>query len=159
MIVVSNTSPLHYLVLVNAVHVVPKLFGSITIPEPVLFEMSAPQAPVAVRNWINEPPEWLHMEPAPTGDPDLLPSLHTGERATILLADQLGADLVLLDERAGRAAAAARGLRIAGVLGVLNMAGQRNLVDIPDVVRKLRETSFHATDALFEWLLHQYLNR
>lgn len=64
----------------------------------------------------------------------LLPSLagagrlHPGEIAALSLAVQRGADVVLMDERAGCAAAAALGLRSAGVLGILVEGRHRGLI-------------------------------
>ena len=53
----------------------------------------------------------------------VLDRLHAGERAAILLAERLGADIVLLDEKAARTIAVGRGLRVSGLLGVLRGNG------------------------------------
>ena len=56
------------------------------------------------------------------------PVLHAGEVAALSLALELKADLVLMDETEGRAAAKTLGLRTLGVLGILIQARQRSLI-------------------------------
>lgn len=55
--------------------------------------------------------------------------LDRGEAEAIALAIESGADLLLMDERRGRAVARRLGARVVGVLGVLVEAKQRNLLD------------------------------
>ena len=49
MIVVSDTTPLNYLILIDSVHVLPMLFGSVYAPSAVLRELLHPKTPDAVR--------------------------------------------------------------------------------------------------------------
>jgi predicted nucleic acid-binding protein len=56
------------------------------------------------------------------------PALHAGEIAALALALELGADLVLMDEAEGRAAAASLKLPTLGLLGILVQARQRSLI-------------------------------
>jgi predicted nucleic acid-binding protein len=55
MIVVSDTSPLNYLVLTELQEVLPKLFDQILIPEGVHRELRDPRAPDAVRRFMASP--------------------------------------------------------------------------------------------------------
>jgi len=57
MIIVSNTSPINHLILIGNIHLLPELFGQITIPQTVYSELSAPEAPNLVRTWIGTPPD------------------------------------------------------------------------------------------------------
>lgn len=77
MIVVSNTSPLGYLVLIQSIDVLPELFGRVVVPETVAEELSHPKAPDGVRAWIADPPSWLDMV-SPTA-PDHAIELHPGD--------------------------------------------------------------------------------
>lgn len=100
MIVVSNTSPLNYLIQIGAVDILSQLFGTISIPGAVLKELSATASPGPVKRWIAQPPEWLKIIQIEPAIPDELKSLHIGEREAILLAEHLNANILLLDERA-----------------------------------------------------------
>jgi predicted nucleic acid-binding protein len=56
MIVVSDTSPLNYLVLIGADQVLPSLFGQVLTPPEVLVEMQHAKAPPQVSAWAQQPP-------------------------------------------------------------------------------------------------------
>ena len=68
----------------------------------------------------------------------------------------VNADLILLDERAAREVALTRGLQVTGLIGVLDEAATRDLVDIQDAVARLQETSFRTTPRLLRWLLDRH---
>lgn len=61
MIVVSDTSPINYLVLIQAIELLPKLFGKVVIPQAVLYELRQKRTPEAVKNWIDSRPNWLNQ--------------------------------------------------------------------------------------------------
>ncbi len=159
MIVVSNTSPLNYLVLIDAVDILDELFGAISIPYAVREELSDTDTPETVRKWIAQPPDWLQVVQIDSDGDKELEALHRGEREAILLAEKLDADLIILDERAARRIASQRGLRVTGTLGVLNEAGIRGLVDISEATDRLRQTTFRASPSLYKWLLDQSRQR
>ena len=72
MLVVSNTSPISYLVVIEQIDLLSRLFECIFIPEVVRDELSAPKAPPAVRQWIASPPSWLIVQTNPLqNEPDL----------------------------------------------------------------------------------------
>ncbi|MBI1790796.1 MAG: DUF3368 domain-containing protein [Acidobacteria bacterium] len=89
------------------------------------------------------------MRAAPPFDARLS-GLDAGEREAIALALDLPADLVLLDETKGRAAAAELGLIVSGTLGVIERAVPRGLLDLAAALGRLRETSFRASPKLLQ---------
>ena len=89
-VVVADTGPLNYLVQIDAVELLPKLFGRIIVPAAVRDELSHPRSPAAVRAWITAPSRWFEIRPnAETVDRVLSRSLDEGERTTIALASPL----------------------------------------------------------------------
>jgi uncharacterized protein len=66
--------------------------------------------------------------------------LDLGEAEAIALALEKRADLVLVDERLGRRAARALGLRVTGLLGVLAEAKRAGLIErVKPVIEDLQE--------------------
>jgi predicted nucleic acid-binding protein len=76
-LVVADTGPLHYLVLIGQIDLIPALFKSVYAPSDVQIELSRTEAPPEVRSWIAVPPAWLTIVPAlaTPEDPALLDSI------------------------------------------------------------------------------------
>jgi predicted nucleic acid-binding protein len=127
MIVVSDTSPINYLVLVELQDLLPELFDRILVPEAVHRELQSTRAPDPVKRFLAGAPDWLEVRQAPDIDPSLR-LLDSGEREVIALALSIGAEAVLLDEEKGRHAARERGLRLSGTLGVIRLAADQKLI-------------------------------
>ena len=151
-----NASSLCYLLLIDQVRLLPALFGEVVIPEAVSRELQDEGAPSAARSWMSNPPEWLGIRSVVLGPDAQLDRLHSGEREAILLAEQLKADLVVLDEKSARKVAAARGLILTGLVGILDEAARRGLIELSEVVERLRQTTFRASPRLLKWLLGRH---
>lgn len=160
MIVVSDTTPLNYLILIEATQVLPALFGRVYAPPAVMQELLDPRGPQAVRAWGGSPPGWLTVQAPTQVDETLSRGLHKGEVEAIALARELGADWVLIDERKASREAEKLGLRIAGTLGILEEAGARNLLDYEKGRDRLvNETSFYVTDDVLRESARRYQER
>lgn len=149
MIVVADTSPINYLILIGEIDTLPKMYGTVTIPPAVQDELLRVPAPATVRTWISRSPNWLEVR-APVNAPDaLLAKLDPGERDAIQLAGELGADQLIVDDREGRREAEKRGIAVMGTLGVLQEAATLRLLDLRLAVKRLQGTSFYlAPDVL-----------
>ena len=157
--VVADTGPLHYLILIGKIDVLPRLFGSIAVPDMVRAELDRPTTPASVRAWITAPPPWLSVVADPQADHDAtLVALDDGERAAIALAGAMHADLLLMDDRLGVATARLRGLAVTGTLGLLDRAARRGLVDLSAAFAALKATNFHARQELLDALLAAWKN-
>jgi predicted nucleic acid-binding protein len=55
-VVVSDTTPLHYLILVGRECILQKPYGKMFIPPAVLMELNHASAPVPISNWATHPP-------------------------------------------------------------------------------------------------------
>lgn len=80
-------------------------------------------------------------------------TLGQGEAEAIVLAQECRADLILLDEKLGRAAAEHLGLRVTGLIGVLIEAKRRGFVDDAAALAELiRSRGVWLADSLIELL-------
>jgi predicted nucleic acid-binding protein len=153
MVVVADTSPVNYLVLIDCMDVLRILYGRVVIPVEVFSELTAEGAPASVAAWIPDHPEWIEVRHAPQGTlPEVAASLDAGEAAAIRLALIERDSLLLIDESAGRRVADKLGVPNTGTLGVLVDAAAEGLVDLRSALEKLRRTNFRVSQSLIERL-------
>jgi predicted nucleic acid-binding protein len=152
-VVVSDTSPLNYLLLCEAIDVLPSLFQAVIIPPAVLSELKSPDAPQVVRDWAEALPSWVKVQSPTLNDSSL--QLHFGEYEAICLAMEIHPDFVLIDDRAARMAAKDRGLNVIGTIGLLDKAAENNLVNLPALFHRLEQTTFKIAPGLMESLLQR----
>ncbi len=156
-VVVADATPLHYLILIGAIQVLPSIFEKIHVPIEVRDELTCEATPPDVRTWMQQPPQWLEIVATPLIAPEdsSLQALDSGERAAIVLAESVGADLLLIDDRAGAQLAQSRGLAVTGTLGVMDMASRAELLDLRDAFLRLQKTNFRYPPSLLELLLQE----
>jgi predicted nucleic acid-binding protein len=159
MIVVADTSPLNYLILIGHIDLLPQIFGAVNVPPAVWHELNDPRAPLPVREWTARSPEWLVQAHVAFDPGDLPDDLERGEQEAIALAELLHADRLLVDESRARKAAMDRDIPVIGTLGVLNIAAAAGLIDLTEAFAKLRETTFYASSELFLRLLNEDARR
>lgn len=129
MIVVSNTSPITSLSAIGYLNLLHEIYGTIIIPFAVYKEMTSlgyivpGTIEVQTLSWIEKRTvqESLILK-------NLQQELHQGESETIALAISLNADRVIIDENPARKKAVSFGLNVIGVLGILLIAKQRDLI-------------------------------
>ena len=66
MIVICDTSPICYLLLIDQINLLQELYSTVIIPQAVVDELKAPESPPILQNWIALPPDWLHIQPVGT---------------------------------------------------------------------------------------------
>ena len=159
MIVIADTSPLHYLVLLEHAEVLQHLYGRVIIPKAVVRELQAEKTPPRVKQWIASPPSWLEVREI-TAPPDTaLAELDPGEREAIVLAEALRADALILDEKRGRREAERRKLRVIGTVRVLDDAADAGLIDLPAALDRLQAFGFYLDAKLMQFLLDRHSAR
>ena len=156
MIVVADTSPLNYLILLGHPDVLHKIYGRVLVPRAVLIEMQHPEAPSEVRTWASTPPPWLEERLVEQVEENLAAELGAGEREAITLALEVRADVLLIDERAGRKEAEERHIKVAGTLAVLLQASLRGYFELPEAMKQLREYGFRASRPVEALMLARY---
>ncbi|MBH8552874.1 DUF3368 domain-containing protein [Nostocaceae cyanobacterium CENA357] len=142
--VVSNTSPILNLAIVDQLDLLHQQFREILIPNAVLDELKTDEerpGSQAIREAIAS--GWIHIQKV-NNEPLaqlLRQTLDRGEAEAIALAIELNADWTLLDEREGRKVAKSLGLKVTGILGVLLRAKQADEIEslqpvIDDLINK-----------------------
>ena len=152
-VVVADTGPLQYLILIDAVEVLSKLFSVILISDVVQAELGHVRTPQKVRQWLAQRPIWLDVRAADPSSDLPFSQLGPGERSAIALAQKEHADLVLMDDRAGVAVARAEGLSVMGTLGTLDLAARHGLLNLVDAFAALQKTNFRCRKSLFDQIL------
>jgi len=155
MIVIADTSPLHYLILLKHAEVLQHLYGGVIIPEAVVRELQAQKTPVVVRQWITSPPAWLQIRQIRVPPDPALAELDPGEREAIALAETLRADALIIDEKMGRREAERRKLRVIGTVRVLDDAAEAGLIDLPTALSQLQAFGFYFDTRLSQFLLNR----
>ncbi len=147
-LVVSDTGPVNYLVLIGQIDLLPKLADRIVLPAAVHRELLNSQAPDAVRQWASVLPGWIEVQAA--SQSLSAKGLSSANCEAIALARELSATLLLMDDRLARRFAASVGVATMGTLGLLEVAARRDLISLAEAVQKLRSTSCFLAEELIE---------
>ena len=138
--VVSNTSPVLNLAIIDRLSLLRQQFEEIWIPSAVLEEMRVEEdlpGSQAVRDAMEA--GWLRVEEVK--DRPLVQvlqrDLDKGEAEAVALALQMKAEWTLLDEREGRRVAKSLGLKVTGVLGILLRTWRKG--ELPSLRRAMEE--------------------
>lgn len=154
--VVSNTSPLPNLALIERLDLLEAQFETVTITEQVWAELVAGEEGVAALRTLRS---WGFLDVQSLDDDDLFVELarelDAGEAAAITYAIEHDADLVLLDEREGRKATRRHGLAVTGAIGVLLRGAEEGDVDLQTELDRLREAGFWISDDLYAEVLER----
>jgi len=154
MIVVSDTSPIRALHFLAQIKLLDQLFGTVVVPPIVADELARPRPPFSPVDVSTFP----NFEIRTPHDQQLVQkyveTIDTGEAQAIVLAIELKATL-LIDEVAGRTAAAAAGVPYMGVLGVLSLAKHQRLIsEVRPLLDRLRlELRFRIAQKLYDQFL------
>jgi len=151
MVVVSDATPLHYLILIDEIDLLRKLYGAIVIPNAVVGELSRPQTPTKVREWMSALPRWVKVV-LPRSFDLPFPDLGLGEREAISIAQTSAASILLTDDRGARESAATLGIQTVPTIRVLSTASDLGLVDFTDALRRLQLTNFRISREVIESL-------
>jgi len=154
MIIVSDTSPLNGLAIVGYLPLLEQIYGRVLIPPAVADELARggkddPRITTVLSvDWIEvrQPTDRQRIESL-----RIERNLDRGESEAIVLALEVGAEELLIDERLGRKEAIRLGLSITGLLGILLVAKRRGLVSTirPIMDDLIRQANFRVGDRLY----------
>lgn len=157
MLVVSNTTPVISLLKINMLELMETMFSRIIIPQAVYNELIAHHSLhdeadkiikckfIKIERVENEFAVKLLQKQL---------NLGLGESESILLADTLKANLLIIDERKGRNIAKDMGLQITGTLGILLEAkNQKYIGKIEPLLNQLMESNIRIGEKLYDEIL------
>jgi uncharacterized protein len=146
-VVVSDTSPIHCLHDLRLLEILPQLFGTVLVPPAVARELKAPAPGIAPVDPVLIPSLRVRAPEDATVVQQLMKRLHAGEAEALALAVEVKPDVVLIDEKTGRAVAKELGLVPLGVLGTLVNAKRAGLISqvAPMMMRLKRELDFRVS--------------
>ncbi|MDH5019711.1 DUF3368 domain-containing protein [Halobacterium rubrum] len=155
-LVVSDTSPLLNLALIDRLDLLEAQFSEITVPQQVWGELTDGEDGLEALRGLRDD-GFLHLVEVERSDlfVELFHELDLGETAAICYAVKADADLVLLDERDGRRVARRHDLNVTGVIGVLLRGAKTGAVDLEHELDALRDAGFWISDGLYSKVLSE----
>ena len=129
MIVVCDSSPIINLAIIGELHLIPAIFKKVIIPTAVYNEIVITGSGLPGSSEIQNA-DWIEVKSYTDNVlmTQLRKSLHLGEAAAITISLENQAELLLIDENAGRTVAIAYGLTVLGTLGILLRAKSIGLI-------------------------------
>lgn len=148
--VVVNSTPVIALLSIGRLDILEAVYGIIFIPEAVYRETTAKDAKCLDSfGWINVKPITNH-----TAKEMFAGALHDGEVETMILAKEMDADLVIMDDGLARRHAKYLGLAITGTVGVLLRAKSAGYVDeIAPILKSLIQNEFYLSEEVYREVL------
>ena len=138
--IIVNSTPLIALAKANKLEILKGMYEHIIIPEAVYREVAEKDDVAAQR--IEAAREWIEVRKVDSNlDRRMYKAkLHDGEVEVMLLAQEIGADAVVIDDGAARKTAEYLGLPLTGTLGVMIKAKQRGLLEaVMPVIQQMEQ--------------------
>lgn len=149
--IIVNSTPLIALAKANKLEILKEMYEHIIIPEAVYKEVTEKDDVAAQR--IEAAREWIEVRKVDSNlDRRMYKAkLHDGEVEVMLLAQEIGADAVIIDDGAARRTAEYLGLPLTGTLGVMIKAKQRGLLEaVMPVVQQMEQNGIFFSRELKE---------
>jgi len=155
MIVISDTTPIISLLKIGRLELLEMLFTNVKIPQAVYNELTNN---VSFGREAGQIKECSYIEIVTVKDLKSInifrraTGLDAGESEAIVLAEEIGADLLLMDERKGRRIAKQMGLTITGTIGILLSAFQENILSDDAVIEcmdTLKASGIRVSNSLY----------
>jgi len=153
---VTNTTPIITLLKIGHLDLLEKLYPNLAAPEAVWREIDQG---LSKEHYVDlQKAGWINIIPVQNtaSVSYLLTDLDAGEAEVIVLAQELSASLVIIDEKLGRRYAAMRNLNVTGTLGILLKAKKNGLLlNIRPILEKMQEESIWLSEAMIRLVLEK----
>lgn len=154
MIIVTNSTPLISLSKIRKINLLQQLFGKVFVPFAVYNEVSIQGQGKA--GW--DLPDYIEMRQVENkmASEFLQAQLDYGESEAIVLAKEMNADLLVLDEKKARSIAKLNGITVIGTIGVLQKAkDEGNINSIKDCLDRMIQSGIWIDEKLYRFVLEQ----
>ena len=153
--VVSNTTPLISLLKLGRLDVLMELYQEILIPTAVFEEIEVGKNKSFYRNLSNI--DWINIIKIENEDARrYFLDLDKGEAEAIILATEIGADLIIMDEKLGRFHAKHADLKVTGTVGVLIKAKREGIInELKPLLFELRAKDVWISEKFIDEILSQ----
>lgn len=132
------------------------MYDEIFIPAAVYREITAIEDSASAQ--VQSAGKWIHVQQIRDDYEKKMyrARLHDGEVEVMILAQELSADLVVIDDNAAKRTAKYLGLIVTGTLGVLLKAKQQGIVDkVHPLVSEMKRNGFYISSTLESIVLEQ----
>src|SRR3990172_13183463 len=156
MIVVSDTTPLIGLASIGRLELLFELFGEVYIPQAVYDETVTFGREEGIAKQAVASADWIHVVEVKNklAVDILLDEMDLGEVETIILAEEINADWVLMDEKKGRRKLTQLNIPKIGTIGILLKARQLGLIPtLKSEIEKLQNCSFAVSQSVVSEVL------
>ena len=155
--IVVNTTPLISLCYLERLDLLKLLYGNISIAQAVYDEITA--KPDSIANvQINAAQKWINVVKIKNEMAKVFykSQLHDGEVETMILAKELNADLLIIDDKNAKKHAKYLGLNVTGTLGVLLKAKELGYItSIRPLIDKLLTKNIYIGNSIVQFCLKE----
>lgn len=156
-IAVVNTSPIIYLSSINQLSLLRKLFKEVYMPEAVKREVLSGgendfgAKEIKTKKWIK-----TRKIKNKLAKEYLLTEIDDGEAEVIILAEELKAGAIIMDDKLGRRIAKLRGIKVTGTLRILVAAKGKGLItEIKPLIERIKGIGFWISDDVYKAILKE----
>lgn len=154
-LIIADAGPLIVLSRIGQLNLLPQVFGEVWVTEVMRHELLGQGAFPGQAEIAAALEHWLHSAPVDLNNWHTInPDIDPGEASSICLAERYPNSLLVIDDKAGRLEAQARGLRYIGLAGIVRRAKQVGLIDaVRPLLEALRYAGYFLSDALMREIL------
>ena len=147
--IISNSTPLIILSKIGELEILKNLYGEIIIPRAVFEEVTIKSDAIKNFSWI----KILEMQDK-SNRKIYQAKLHNGEVEVMMLAKEISADLLIIDDNAAKKFAKFLGFTVTGTLGILLKAKSEKIIsEVKPILEKMQAENFYISDEIIKLVL------
>ena len=164
MIVVSDSGPLISLMKAEQLELLHSLYGEVFIPEAVFSELTTNERYIDEAEEIKASSFIQIVSVGERKAVDVLrraTGLDLGESEAIVYADDNKADILLMEEDAGRRVAKSMGIRVRGSIGILLLGFDKKILsaqEVDDATNRMKKANRRISENLYQYA-HDYVRK